>query len=556
MGWRNVCFFAALCFNIFMTENEQKKHTYWFWLLVPLAGLVLESGYELSKYAKFSFLFATIPLLIFIYFCNSKKAAFFGGLLAGFVFFAATLRWFLAVFPLYWIGINNDYQGILIVMSIWFFSAIAFALGIALFSLSFYVLKKNSWHDLFIAPFLWVIFEYLRPYFFETVWWSPDGMFGAHWTNGVMGYLLTDWPVSKMAKLTGLYGLSFFVVFLNLTILFVFAGKKILRIKKTRADVFLKAGVTFVIALFIFLPLVFWRDADKQNSKKIYVSSLQLSDKYDFSAQDIEKLYQKYPPSEDAKEIPQMMVFPEESQLLAITGPQEKIIFENIFRGKKDSLLITGALKMRKNTIMFKDAAGEMLAEQKKELLMPFGEYLPALAIKAITVTSADTVTQNFNILRLVKRSTEPVKPYISENFKIGALSCSGILSNILYRNMTQNGAELLVNQASYGLFNDDPFSFAHVLTAARMRAIENDRYFIQSSASAVSFVLDNNGKIINVGEPGNDQFVNEKVYARSDKNFFVRYGNWIITLSLIIILIRSAEFVILTMRKNIKKTS
>jgi apolipoprotein N-acyltransferase len=205
---------------------------------------------------------------------------------------------------------------------------------------------------------------------------------------------------------------------------------------------------------------------------------------------------------------------------------------------------------------MFKNFSGEILAEQKKELLMPFGEYLPALALKAIKITNTDAVTQNFNLLRLVKRSTEPVKPYISETFKIGALSCSGILSNILYRNMTSNGAELLVNQASYGLFNDDPFSFAHVLTAARMRSIENERYFIQSSASAVSFVSDNNGKIIKIGEPVSDQFVNETVYARSGKNFFVRFGNWVIVLSLVIILIRVAEFAIITMKKNIKTMS
>lgn len=538
-----------------MTSNEQKKHLKWFWLLVPLAGLTLESGYELFKYARFSFLFAAIPLLAFIYLSKSKKAAFGGGLLAGLIFFAATLRWFLAVFPLYWIGIDNDYYGLLIVMAIWLFSAAAFALGIALFSLSFYILKKNSWHDLFIAPLLWIIFEYMRPYFFEAVWWSKDGMFGAHWTNGAMGYLLTDWPISKMAKLTGLYGLSFFVIFLNLLILFIFTGKKIIGMKKTSSDVYLKTGAVFVTALFVFMPLIFWNDSDSQNSRKIYVSSLQLSDKSDFYTSDLEKLSQKDPVPEDAKKLPRMIVFPEESQLLALNGPQEKTIFENLFHGKKDSLLVTGALKKGKNTIIFKDSAGEILAEQKKELLMPFGEYLPALATKAMAAMNDVQTLDNFNQIRLVKRSTEQAHPYISENFKIGALSCSGILSNILYRNMTLNGAELLVNQASYGLFNGDPFSFFHVLTAARMRAIENDRYFIQSSASADSFITDNNGKIIKRGDAAKDQFVNEVVYTRSNKSFFVRYGNWIIILSLIIALIRTAELVIITMRKNIKTT-
>lgn len=537
------------------TKKPNKK----IWLLLPFAGLFLELGFESFRFNNYVFLLATIPLFIFLYLCENKKSAFFGGYLAGIVFFGINLRWFFSVFPLSWIGID-DFLGALLIIFIWFFSVLAFALGIALFSLSFKVLKTDSWHDLFVGPSLWIIFEYIRPFFFESIWWSKDVLFGPHWTNGAMGFLLLNQPIAQLSKFTGIYGLSFAVVFMNLFAIYFFAGRVFIARERVNKDNALKIMAFFFLVFIIFSPAISKRIyPDNPNAKKVHISALQLNSNEGFHISDLKLLMENSGELKNYPELPHLIIFPEDSRFLFFQNnltADEKEIQDNLLSNNKDSVIIANAFKGKMMTTIYKNSDGVIAKEQPKQLILPFGEYMPNILQIFLKNVDDGKLIEKFIDKRGTNKAPEKEKPYISSAMKIGTLTCSGILSSIAYRSLSNDGAEILINQSSYLIFHNSSFSKSQYMTMAKMQAISNNKYFVQSSRGGESFILDNNGDFTKIGPVAKDAFLDDTAYFISGKTLFVRFGNWLIAACGILVLLRTVEMIILKIRSlKLKKS-
>gem|GEM_PF-3899143 len=542
-------------------DKKQKKPSGAIWLLVPIAGIALELGFENIPLSGFAFLISGVPLLAFLYACKNKIHAFLGGWLAGFVFFALNFRWFLTVYPLDWAGIKNNYEAMAVIIPGWLLSAAALALGIALFSLLFKILKTNTWHDVLLAPFFWILCEYIRPYFFEGLWWSPDGLFGPHWTNGSLGLLLLDTPLKNIAKIGGVYGLSFCAFFINITAIFLFAGKRIAVYEQRRVsthDQYSRIFALLLMGLFIFSPFTvgkFYKNQSAQG-QEWYVSALQVGNqKALYSVNDLSKLATTDVALHEYPDLPHLIVLPEGIKVLVFKGPEEDKVFNDLFAERKaDGLLITGGNKMGRTVTIYKNTAGENLSEQAKLMLMPGGEYVPsALQYVMDSIGKRDSL-DGFARIRKTSKAEKPEEIFTSGTLSIGTLSCSGILSSNLYRRLANQGATLLVNQASYGLFKQDAFILGQVTAMSRIQALANNRYFVQSAARGKSFVVDPSGDIIAEGSLGNEQFVHAVVRPMTKNTLFVSYGNWIVFVALAILLIRATAFAIVRVRLSMQK--
>jgi len=113
--------------------------------------------------------------------------------------------WLWASYPLDWAGVSNNLLGWLAVLLHW---GIIVVLGffIALFGLSFYVLKSRNWTDILLFPSLWVIFEFLRAWFYSILIIAPESLIGPFFTFGFLGHLLAlNSNLLQLASIGGIY---------------------------------------------------------------------------------------------------------------------------------------------------------------------------------------------------------------------------------------------------------------------------------------------------------------------------------------------------------------
>src|SRR3989344_5077554 len=201
------------------------KRYRWFPPVISAPLIVLSFEYPFASVFAF---FGLVPLVLFIYSEASKKLIFRKSWFAGFLFFAFTLRWFLAAFPVRWAGVDNDAIGIALVLFVWLGSAAVLGATFALFAFAtYYLIRKNSW-DLVILPALWVIAQFVGAWLFAFWSWGPEATLGPHWTFGNIGYSLIPTPFAFWSRIGGLYLLGFIAAFFNVAVaLFILKRKEL-----------------------------------------------------------------------------------------------------------------------------------------------------------------------------------------------------------------------------------------------------------------------------------------------------------------------------------------
>ncbi|MDA1337578.1 MAG: hypothetical protein O3C23_02335, partial [bacterium] len=194
-------------------------------LLPIFSSAFLILSYPPSYFRWFIF-FAFIPLFIFLD-RASKKQAFWGSFVFGCIFLGWSISWVFTVLPLDWAGIENRLLGMGIVTGAWLFSTIVLSFFVGIFG-SFWSITSPSWR-LFTVPALWILLEYMRTFAFGVFSVGSESLLGPHWTFGVLGYALSNFPILlQSAKLFGLYGASFLLVVINLIFfLLIFKRKRV-----------------------------------------------------------------------------------------------------------------------------------------------------------------------------------------------------------------------------------------------------------------------------------------------------------------------------------------
>ena len=104
-----------------------------------------------------------------------------------------------------------------------------------------------------------------------------------------------------------------------------------------------------------------------------------------------------------------------------------------------------------------------------------------------------------------------------------------------LVRDMVKNGAELLVvpvNNASYGF---SAASEQH-LQMSRMRAVEVDRWVVNAGVSGITAAIDPTGRVVERTQLFETASLRTTVFAIDSRTPFVRWGEWIVVLSFVLL--------------------
>jgi apolipoprotein N-acyltransferase len=364
---------------------------------------------------------------------------------------------------------------------------------------------------LWVAPFIWAILEFIR----------TKSQIAFPWA--LLGYSQTPYvPLIQFASFTGVYGVSAWVVLINLLVYLTIKNYK-------------KFGIGLAVAFIV--PLCFGFLTIKNNHDWMKVAIIQPNvlpnEKGDVHTRgsmfnDLVSLTRTA-----LKDHPDLLVFPETATIV----PNQA--YQKVLAGLVDSgnaALVTGTplwedgpqFEIYNGAVLFLPGKG-IVAEYKKMKLVPFSEKVPysdnLKFLKKVDLGGGD--------LSFGKEYT--VFPLPQGGFSV--LICYEAIFPDLTRQFTRRGAQFLVGITNDGWFGRTPAPYHHY-EMALMRTVENGVPLARSANNGISLIADSYGRIIK--KTGLFQKAVLSGYLPHPKKFtfYRKYGDVFILLSMIIVLV------------------
>jgi len=514
--------------------------------LLPLASaLIAGLAFHVSG-GWLLMLVAFTPFFIFLqHSSRSLKKTFFISCAAGTVFYAIALKLLFAAYPLDWAGIYGTAEGLLAFGTLWSLMMLTQGLAWGVFAviISFIVRKKGSTYLVLLCgiPSLWVLMEYGQAFFFSVAVFSPGhSLIGPHWTWGNIAYAMVDGPGATIASVGGMYLLDYIMILTNVLVLLLFRytprismGKRIL-LSMGGAVVFF----TIVGLLADRAYLALWSHS-ASNALSLHIVGLQTDVlQSDINSQlsweqEYQSLRNKLLSIEEKID---MLAIPEgallETFLFKDTILQEKI--------HSDDTLILGYryINEREGTVgetTYRRFNEGIIGFQKKEMIVPSGEYLPWVAKQVFILSGNNAIISAYDRLTLQGERKQAV---VTDRIgTISAISCSEAMSPVFSRQAGKAGADFLVLQASDSIFKGDKAYLRLMLRFARMRAIEAGKPIVRVSNGGFSAVIDMFGNV-NSFLPKGTGVLSADVGSVKGISLYARFGDWPVFLSMLAVFV------------------
>lgn len=466
----------------------------WLWL-VSLMGLIL-GLYLLEHSAKFS-------RKQFTWYC----------LLFGYVFFGIVLNWIYKIKTTELIE-DTFYAGLFLGLT-YFLMVGAFAIGFLVFAVLYRGLgiSVKSKTVLFI-PALWVIGEYFRSVFFSVFFMGDGGSIGAYWNFGTLGLLASETPLKYAGRVVGLYGLSFLVVLIAISVYKI--TKKQYR-------------YTWLLSIPLVLSFSGWYFYLESNGKPLDVAVISLGDDTDDGYQDALTSQLSNEGNIDT------LVLPEYSNFFVNSEEKQTdhALPENV------SLAIDSSSMRRgdevKNEVNFHNTESELLQSQQKTFLIPGGEYIPYLYHIILYYSGNKSLVHEFHRENAVQQATKAERPFSYKGVSYGSLACSGAIAPQLYTRLVSQGAEVLTNSASIATLGVSDGYYRQARQMATFTAAANARPFLQSARGGPSYILNKDGQSQKgFAQAADVGYLRTTITTNRSKTLYTLWGEWVLYVSVI----------------------
>jgi apolipoprotein N-acyltransferase len=373
------------------------------------------------------------------------------------------------------------------------------------------------------APFVWVAVELARTRVTAFPW-------------ELLGYAQTaNVALTRMATLTGVYGLSFEIALVNS----VFAAAFL--VEKTRRKRLLLAAFGAALALqagqWVNSPRVAAADSTALLVQpNIPITTSWTEDYFQSTLNDLAKLSLNVPGMNPGQQFAPI-VWPESPAPFFTNDPRFRDPVSALAK-LSGSWVIAGSIGIQpamhnggRGSQMFNSAAlvspqGEWTARYDKVHLVPFGEFLPFPQLFAFAGGLTKEVGE---FQRGASRD-----PLVAGSERLGTFICYESIFPNEVRQFVVNGADVLVNISNDGWYGDSGAWSQH-LQQTRMRAIENDRWLLSATNTGLTAVIDPWGRIA-AEVPRKERGVLVAPYALiSSTTFYTRHGDWFAWLCAII---------------------
>lgn len=475
-----------------------------------LSAFLLILPYINGKFWFFSWI-GYVPLFIAIE-NKSRFKAFLLSYLTGVIFWLGTVYWLIHV----------TLPGLVILV---LYLALYFGLFGFLFSALNPGLRPTG---LFFIPSAWVLLEYLRSYLFTGFPWALLGL--SQYKN---------LPVIQIADITGVWGVSFLVMMMNVWIYQVL-GSRFLVLGKTR----IKNCIFVLLFLTLALGYGYYRlnlEPITYNLEPIKISVIQgnipQAIKWDKQAAGLILNNYKELTIRAAKDNPGLIIWPEAS----VPGifEEDDAVFGQVFSlaAATNANLLVGAVSRQAesyfNSALCIDKSGKPGKIYNKLHLVPFGEFVP--------------FKKTFPFLQAVVPigDIQPGREYtiFQQPCNFGVLICFEDLFPELSRELVKRGAKFLVNITNDAWYKEGSAPYQH-FSASVFRAVENRVYLARAANTGISGFIDPRGRILSVVQDAGHKEIFVKGYSSHDispalikPTFYNRYGDIFILFCLLLLI-------------------
>jgi apolipoprotein N-acyltransferase len=441
------------------------------------------------------------------------KRGFLLGFAGGAVYYAGSCYWVYEVM--------HNYGGISGVVAVLIMFAFCLAAGSAeaLFGgLLTLVASRRNWgaRALVLAPFFWVAMEFV---YRLKVWSFPWDLLGTA--------LVDNFALSRIATLTGTFGLSFEIMLVNAAFASAFLGPRRRR-TLVLASCVLLCGVLETGRYFEPPP------ASSLGTARLVQHNVSLdqrwtAESFERTLAELEKLSVPQPnelmPGEP---LPDLILWPESPTPLFDNDLRVHTALSSIAR-QAHAYVLAGTLGVPHgggdseevyNSAQLVAPNGDWVGRYDKIHLVPFGEYVPYKGFFDL-LHLKKLVRQVGNFLPGTERVVLPVHSY-----KIGTMICYESTYPDEVREFAANGATLLINISNDGWFGDNPAPFQS-LRMARMRAIENQRWVLRATNTGITASIDPFGRIVQQAQRNVRVAVNVPYGVVTGTTFYTRHGDW-----------------------------
>ena len=517
-----------------LPQQRSALRTAWPWLAAIASGVLLALSFPPTNLGGLIWI-ALTPLICAVWFRRARstpRRSFALGYVAGLVFFATTFSWLHALGTLFEVPFLHGIPLLLGAFLALYPAAWCWFLDRIAAPDAEQRRFPNSWRNLALGALgacAWTALEWVRSWF----------LYGFSW-NGLGVALHRDLPMIQIAEITGTYGLTWLVAFVNLMSVIVvrrLIGEFGLNfIKRVRWE--FTITVTLVVIVFSFgIRRLFAQPPGELPTHRIAAiqPNVPQSQKFDAAFEDevfaqLERLTLVASATN-----PDLIVWPEAATPRGMFADQINWDFVQRMTASAKCPLLVGTVENYyagaqpesfNSAVLLVPGTSESTPKfqtHRKMHLVPFGEFLPMRPLLGSVLGE------------LVPGDVDPGKEIVVMETpvgKTGALICFEDTNGDLTRRFVLAGAQLLVNLTNDGWFLRTAGPEVHLANAV-LRAVENRRPLIRCTNTGVTCLVDPMGRIDRRLAPHRQGFAVHPVrITAAPLTLYARHGDWIVWLS------------------------
>jgi apolipoprotein N-acyltransferase len=483
-------------------------------LLSILSGVLLAVSFPNFNLFYIAW-FALIPLLfVVLKTAQSPLKAFGYAFICGFVFYGISMYWLVVMLEF---NTGSYFQAAIAAGALWAYLALYFGV----WALFLNIIKKRLRAGIFFAVSggaLWVVLEYARTYFLTGFPWNA------------LAYSQHKFlSVAQVAEFTGVYGISFAIVFVNILV-YCAIKQKALKYALVGA-----VFMVFIVSIGILRLNVF---DEYYGKKKISVSVVQPNIdqyiKWDMRYQE-EIIYTILDLADKVSaHKPDIVVWPETVVPGVVADGSDMIELIGEMAGAAGSLNLIPAPYFdgqRQFNSVFAVYPKEKVFERlhDKTHLVIFGEYVPL----------REKLSRYFGVLNTLGDFSrgQNYKVFLHTDVIAGSTICSENFFPDITRRLADAGAEIITNHTNDAWFFNTSAPYQHFVMNV-FRAIEVRKPVAVSANTGVSAVIDAAGRVLLQTEIGVKTTLTVPVMVNSYASFYAAKGDIFVLLCLCVFIL------------------
>jgi apolipoprotein N-acyltransferase len=448
------------------------------------------------------------------------------GWFSGIVWFAGSCYWIFFTMHVYG-GLDTPAAfGVLVLFCLW--NGLYTALFTWLVALVAHGPGKqgvNSRRALVFVPFLWVGAELVvRTKIISFPW----DLLGTAQVDNI--------PLTRLATVTGVYGLSFEIILVNTVFVAAFLARG--RGRQMLMGAAILASVVLQLGVLVGLPPAPAGETARLVQPNLPIDHAWTTEYYRGILQQAQQQSLPPTPPQGAGEpAVDLIAWPESPAPFYSDDPGFRAAVSRIAQTARAYMIIgtvgsnqAPSAKLEPQPL-FNSAAliapdGRWLSRYDKIHLVPFGEYVPFQWLFGF----AHQLTREVG--NFISGSQRNV--FDLGTFKAGTFICYESIFPGEIRQFAANGAQVFVNISNDEWFGHTAAPYQH-LNQARMRALENKRWVLRDTNSGITAVIDPYGRVVEQAPRDAATTLLAPFGAVTATTFYTRHGDWFAWLCVII---------------------